>query len=173
MGDGIMEAIRLVIYGQAKGKARARTVPIRGKDRRYKTYPGTDRIMHRTYTPASTVEWEDSIRAQAIAQRGGRPLWDGPVIADVWFYLPWPKGLSQKKRRSTVPTTKPDRDNLLKCVKDALNKIIWRDDALVFSGATEKRYGDPPRVEIDLRFLTEAELEELLAREDHLRNSGD
>jgi Holliday junction resolvase RusA-like endonuclease len=168
-----METIKLVIYGEAKGKARARTVPIRGKDRKYKTYPGTDRIMHRTYTPETTVAWEDSIRAQAIAQRRGRPLWDGPVIADVWFFLAWPKSLSKKKRLSTVPTGKPDRDNLLKCVKDALNKIVWRDDALVFSGATEKRYGDPPRVEIVLRFLTEAEIRVLLAREDQSRQGED
>jgi Holliday junction resolvase RusA-like endonuclease len=160
-----METLNLVIYGEAKGKARARTVPIRGKDRKYKTYPGTDRIMHRTYTPETTVAWEDSIRAQAIAQRRGRPLWDGPIIADVWFFHAWPRRLSKKKRDCTVPTTRPDRDNLLKCVKDALNKIIWRDDALVFSGATERRYGDPPRVEIILRFPTEADIRELLAKE--------
>ena len=59
--------------------------------------------------------------------------------------MDWPKRMSLKKRLCTVPTTTPDRDNLLKCVMDALNKIIWRDDALVFSGRTEKRYGDPPR----------------------------
>lgn len=81
--------------------------------------------------------------------------------------------MSQREHFTTVSTTQPDYNKLLKCVQDALNKIIWRDDTLVFNGATEVRYDDPPKVEIVLRFPTETELQEQLANENQQREGGE
>ena len=39
---------------------------------------------------------------------------------------------------------KPDADNLVKFVMDALNKVFWRDDSLIYFAEIEKRYGDSP-----------------------------
>ena len=38
-------------------------------------------------------------------------------------------------------TPKPDLDNLVKCTKDAFNKIVYVDDALVTEGFIHKKYG--------------------------------
>jgi len=45
-------------------------------------------------------------------------------------------------------TKKPDLDNLIKLIKDACNKIIWKDDAQVVSIFAEKVYSETPRKEV-------------------------
>ena len=47
--------------------------------------------------------------------------------------------------------TRPDSDNLAKLVKDALNKVFWKDDSLVCDLNIKKRYDhDNPRTEITI-----------------------
>lgn len=43
-----------------------------------------------------------------------------------------------------VKDTKPDLDNLLKSLQDALTGVLWKDDALIFSygAGTGKYYTD-------------------------------
>lgn len=77
----------------------------------------------------------------------------GPVQAIISFYYPIPKSWSKKdqeKARSgeIVPTVKPDLDNCVKGVYDALNKIAWKDDNLVIATTARKYYSDKPRIEI-------------------------
>jgi hypothetical protein len=45
------------------------------------------------------------------------------------------------------PTTKPDADNVAKLL-DALNKIVWADDAQIVALHVFKHYSDRPRIEI-------------------------
>ncbi len=128
------EAISLTIYGHPVPKARARTV---------RTKSG--RTV--SYTPAKTESWEDSIRAQALQYRPEQ-LMDGPLALEATFYLLRPKS---KPKRVKYPATKPDLDNLIKSVKDALEGIIYTNDSRIVDEVARKRYGDPPRVEITIR----------------------
>ncbi|GGH46023.1 hypothetical protein GCM10008014_08420 [Paenibacillus silvae] len=50
-----------------------------------------------------------------------------------------------------MPVVKPDIDNCVKGIFDALNKIAWNDDNQVVSLLTQKFYSDKPRIEIRLR----------------------
>lgn len=58
---------------------------------------------------------------------------DGPLRLTLTCVFPRTKGQVWKKR--PMPrmwhTKKPDADNVAKAVKDALNKILWRDDSQV------------------------------------------
>lgn len=49
-----------------------------------------------------------------------------------------------------APATRPDFDNCSKMV-DALNGIVWIDDAQVVTAVIHKRYSDQPRLVIDVR----------------------
>jgi Holliday junction resolvase RusA-like endonuclease len=102
--------------------------------------------------------------AQLIAEHAGhalaesklQPFGDGPVLLDIWFYLPRPqKFLIPKYADVDVPhTTRPDADKLLRCAKDSLSKVVWRDDAMVVDAYAHKRYcrsGELPRAEITVR----------------------
>ena len=64
-------------------------------------------------------------------------------MVDLLFILPKPK-----KPKWAVPAVRPDRDKLERFVMDALQSIVWTDDARVVGGLVEKRYGDRPGVRI-------------------------
>lgn len=49
--------------------------------------------------------------------------------------------------------TKPDADNYLKGVKDALKGIIWKDDSQVVDAFVRKRYSARPRIEVKIKEL--------------------
>jgi len=70
---------------------------------------------------------------KAVADRwDGGPL-DGPLQLAVSFFLPRPKSkIWKRKPMPAEPHCKrPDLDNLLKVVLDALRGLCWRDDAQV------------------------------------------
>ena len=65
------------------------------------------------------------------------------------FYFSRPKSVSYKKRPDH--TVKPDIDKLIRAVLDALTGIFYADDAQVDELYVTKMYGDPPRVEVEVR----------------------
>jgi Holliday junction resolvase RusA-like endonuclease len=48
------------------------------------------------------------------------------------------------------PKVKPDLDNVAKAVLDAINGIVYVDDAQVINLVATKRYATDPRVEVYL-----------------------
>ncbi len=98
----------------------------------------------RTFNPASSTDWKESIALQALAHRPDKLL-DGPLILTAAFYLMKPPS---KPKKCVHPATKPDWDNLAKAVTDALEGIIYTNDSRIVEAWIVKRYGDPPRVEI-------------------------
>jgi Holliday junction resolvase RusA-like endonuclease len=108
----------------------------------------------RTYDPKESVAWKDSIKLQAIALiRNNYADWQllsGPVNLNCEFYISRPASVSVKKRPE--PTVKPDLDNLLKAVKDALKGIIWVDDSQVTRLSAMKIYSGTPGVKIAITY---------------------
>ena len=51
---------------------------------------------------------------------------------------------------------RPDVDNLLKLVCDALNGVAWKDDSDIASTFAVKGYSEVPRTEIEIKYLTNA-----------------
>ncbi|WP_211749909.1 RusA family crossover junction endodeoxyribonuclease [Paenibacillus sp. Marseille-Q4541] len=79
-----------------------------------------------------------------------------PIHAELHFYHPIPQSWAKKKQQQAregdlSPITKPDIDNCVKGVFDALNKIAWKDDNQVVSLTTFKHYSDEPRIEIKVK----------------------
>lgn len=77
----------------------------------------------------------------------GRPPIEGPVAVRIIAAQPIPASWSGKKRRlaqlGTLRPGRPDADNIVKMC-DALNEIVWRDDAQVCECAVSKLYSDVP-----------------------------
>ena len=95
----------------------------------------------RVYTPAETVSFERQVAALA-AQHFPEPL-AGPVRLTVnAMFLP-PKSWSNRKATAalaTPHTQRPDIDNCIKAVADALNRIAWADDGQVSEIVASKRW---------------------------------
>ena len=83
---------------------------------------------------------------------GNTPPLDAPLSVRIVAIWPWPKSLSAKKRLTHHGffTGRPDGDNVMKLVGDALNDIVWRDDSQIVEHHVTKVYGDKPRTIISV-----------------------
>lgn len=114
--------------------------------------PRVTRSGH-AFTPKSTREYEQLIVSEWEVQHGKTEPTKNPVAVRVRFYTPIPKATSNKARERMaagleVPAKKPDIDNLLKAVLDALNGKAYQDDNQIVDILAEKRYSDEPRTEV-------------------------
>lgn len=106
----------------------------------------------RAYDPATSRDWKRTIQAQVLPARPNGLL-AGPLPLTLAFELPRPKSLPKKVRHHTK---RPDVDNLVKAVKDALRGIVYADDAQIVRLEARKGYGDAPGVLIELAVLEDA-----------------
>lgn len=129
--------VRLIIPGEPKGKAR----------------PRFDSRNGRTYTPADTKNYEKQIVA-AYRQKYPRIAFpDEALDLRIKAFFGVPKSDSKKKAAQKLahiirPTKKPDMDNIVKIVADALNGVAYHDDAQIVDCMVRKFYSRYPRVEI-------------------------
>ena len=120
----------------------------KGRPRASRTATGV-----RMRTPKKTAVYERHVKAAAIvAMAAGRPF-ARPVRLLVSIVVPipasWSKVRKQKARTGKIcATKKPDADNVLKAIKDAMNDVVYADDAQVVEINLSKAYGDDPRVEV-------------------------
>lgn len=102
------------------------------------------------YTPKKTKEAENLIAEKAVQHMHGKPPFEGPVKLYLEFIYEIPKSWSKKKRAEAIEgkykISRPDMDNCEKTVMDALNGIVFVDDAQVASKETVKIYGDQSHV---------------------------
>lgn len=124
----------------------------RPKFGRVKTKNGNEFTTART--PEKTVEFENLIRMEYRAQCPDIYL-HGQLYADIIAVFPVTKSTPKKKAAamlagSILHTKKPDTDNLAKCVLDALNNTAYDDDSAISVLRIEKRYGERPKVIIDI-----------------------
>lgn len=128
------DSILLRVPGEPRGKGRHRAQALaRGK--------------LRTYPDPATEQAEQLVR-EVWRNAGARRI-EGPVVAAVFGVMARPLShfrkagqLSAVGLRATVPLRKPDVDNLLKLVLDALAGHAYGDDALVIDARVSKRWAD-------------------------------
>lgn len=108
-----------------------------------------------TYTPPKTVNYENLVQLCYMDQVEGQLL-TGPVALSIEFYFPIPKSISKKDKAKMqtgdiMHTKKPDIDNCIKSITDALNGFAYRDDSQVVLVQAYKLYADDPRVEVTIK----------------------
>ena len=103
----------------------------------------------KTYTPAKTRRAEADIMAMMRMQvmELGNFGADVPLRIEATFYRERPKYLP---KRVTMPVSRPDYDNYIKLLTDALEKYIYRNDSQICTALIKKRFGDPPRIELSI-----------------------
>ena len=116
------------VLGVPKGQPRARAC-IRGQ-------------RAGVYDPGTAAAWKANVLYAARPFIPATPL-DCPIRLMVSLYFPRPARLTRKSSpEGAIPyTSKPDADNALKAIMDALTDAgMWRDDALIYSATVEKFY---------------------------------
>lgn len=132
--------ISFTVYGEPKPKGRPRFARM-GK-------------FVRAYTPKETEQAEYDLRMQALQHKPPEPL-TGAIHLTARMYRGIPKSFSTKKavlagQGMIHPTTRPDADNYVKLLCDALNSIFWHDDAQIVSMTVSKHYSTAPRIEVQM-----------------------
>ena len=129
--------IAFILAGEPKGKERPR-------------------FCHngQIYTPKQTTTYEQQIIFDYYKQCGNVKFDENSQLElFVKAYYKIPKSASKKKRIAMLseeirPTKKPDGDNILKAVADALNGVCYKDDKSIVKMSIEKFYSDVPRIEV-------------------------
>lgn len=129
-----MQAVTFHVPGKPQGKVRART--FRNK------YTGKSKSI----TPEQTVLYENFIKDRFLQAGTGFYLERGKAatLRIVARFLP-PTSASKKRQTDMLegrelPLKKPDMDNIVKVVADALNGVAYHDDTQIVSVVAKKAY---------------------------------
>lgn len=102
----------------------------------------------KTYTPAETTAAEKKIAAAywALQERSYYER-NVPIALHVEAYFKVPLSYDKRKTEAALagdrfPTKKPDGDNILKLVADALNKAAYYDDSQIVYMTIKKKYAN-------------------------------
>lgn len=124
--------MNFIVEGKPQGKARART------------FYNEKRGKMQSITPEKTKSYEDLIRWKYKAT-GGEYMGEAILKVEIQAYYPIPQSYSKAKREAAIhdvirPTVKPDTDNIIKVVLDALNGVAYYDDKQVVYVSCSKYY---------------------------------
>lgn len=139
------QIIKFTVYGEPVAQGRPKLTTING--------------MARAYDPKKSRDWKDYVKL-AAGEHAPQALLEGPLHLEVTIYRQTTKAISSSRKKAEaaeqgdiLPVSKPDVDNYLKGVKDALNGVIWKDDSQVTDVIARKRYSARPRVEVIIKTL--------------------
>ena len=105
------------------------------------------------FTPVNVRKWENDARLLARVEMGVRRPTEAvlrlTVIATFEVSSSWPEWKRALAHGGILGhSKKPDADNILKACKDALNKVVYMDDAQVSNPVVIKQFGEYPSVRI-------------------------
>jgi Holliday junction resolvase RusA-like endonuclease len=108
-----------------------------------------------TFTDRDVEAYHATVRMAAGREMNGRPPFSGAIEVTIIAVFPVPASWSQKRRAQALAgaiakVTKPDIENSVKGVMDALQSVVYLDDRQIVSLTARKVYGDRPRLEIVL-----------------------
>ncbi|HJE96552.1 MAG TPA: RusA family crossover junction endodeoxyribonuclease [Ligilactobacillus acidipiscis] len=110
----------------------------------------------RLYDPIDVKNFKLQLKYLAKAKRI-KPF-DDSIEVSLKFYRKVQASVSHVEHDRRVsgihrPVVKPDVDNYVKATLDALNGIIWKDDAQIVTLHASKYYSDHPRIEMEVEVL--------------------
>lgn len=117
----------------------------------------------KTYTPAETASYENLIKLQFKISCGD---WysEEPLKMKITAIHGIVKSATKKDKAKMLggelkPTKKPDADNIVKIICDALNNIAYRDDTQVVELEFKKVYGELEKVIVEIEEIKEVQNE--------------
>lgn len=137
-------SVSFTVPGPVRGKGRPRTRVVSAK--------GGKKSFAQVYTDGKTRTYESQVTDCADRAMAGRPLLEGALVVTLTARFDVPASGSKRERAEKLanvqrPTKKPDMDNIAK-ILDALNGIVFKDDAQVCEMRLAKIYAPTPGLDI-------------------------
>ncbi len=127
------------VIGDIKGKAR----------------PRVNTYTCQVYTPNTTKDYEELVKQYFKVKYPRYVPLENRVSVKIVAYFKIPKTTSKKDKELIEkglisPTKKPDIDNIVKIILDALNKMAFKDDNQITKLEVEKIYGEEEKIFIKI-----------------------
>lgn len=140
------KAFELIIEGQPHGKGRPRFG------------------NKRAFTDREDLLAENNIKR--VWEEAGKPRLEGPIELELTIYVSRAQNhytsrgvLSSTGKRFPLPhNKKPDVDNALKTIMDALNTLAWKDDVQICVATVRREWSDYPRTKLIAMPIQEQDL---------------
>lgn len=97
------------------------------------------------YTPTRTKDYETLIEQYFLMKYPQYKAIEGRAKVTIQAFFEIPKSTTKKQKEGMLdntisPTKKPDIDNIVKVVLDAMNKFAFKDDTQIVKLEVEKLY---------------------------------
>lgn len=146
-----MKSVSFHVPGNPQGKARARTFynPNIGK--------------HQSITPDNTTLYENLVKTMYIQEaQGCRFEKETPLTLRIIARYAPAKSTSKKKMQQMLdgeifPLKKPDMDNIVKVIADALNSVAYQDDSQIVLVKAKKVYSAVEGVDVTIEEYVKGE----------------
>ena len=127
------------VPGKIVGKARPRMNPNTGA----------------FYTPSATKDYESLIEQYFLLKYPRFVPIESRCKISILAYFKIPKSTNKKDtelmlKNEISPTKKPDIDNIVKSILDAMNKFAFKDDIQITKLDVEKLYGNEEKIKIEI-----------------------
>lgn len=106
-----------------------------------------------TYNAKEYTKYKEAIRLAYVSKNKGYPI-ESAMFMRIDFFFEIPKSWSKKKKEAAKwHTSRPDTDNLVKGVKDALNGVAYKDDSQVCYVVARKQYAHTSGIKIEIESI--------------------
>lgn len=133
--EDVKKIYEFEVIGDIKGKAR----------------PRVNTYTCKAYTPTDTKDYENLIKQYFKIKYPRYETLEGRIFVKIKAFFKIPKNTTKKNEEkmlkgSLSPTKKPDIDNIVKIVLDALNKMAFKDDNQITKLEVEKFYSEEEKI---------------------------
>lgn len=169
--------IKFVVMGDPKGKQRPRVCRINGRSVTYTPkqtieYEGLVKARCVAAQANSHTEFNADLKFSDLRLSKENKHGANTAVSKIFFekgiplevkitaYFAIPKRISKNTKKlmlegKILPTKKPDGDNIIKIILDALNGEVYKDDAQICKIYFEKKYADISCVKIEIKDIME------------------
>ena len=107
------------------------------------------------YTPTRTKDYESLVEQYFLLKYPRYKAFEGRIKVSIIAYSAIPKAtkksdIEEMLKNNISPTKKPDIDNIVKIILDAMNKFAFKDDNQITKLEVEKKYALEDKVYVKI-----------------------
>ena len=109
--------------------------------------PRLNSYTGKIYTPTRTKDYEELVEQYFLMKYPRYKTLEGRIKMDIIANFEIPKSTTKVAKAQMLdniisPTKKPDIDNIVKIILDAMNNVAFKDDTQITKISVEKKYSE-------------------------------
>ncbi len=113
--------------------------------------PRLNSYTGKIYTPTRTKDYEELVEQYFLMKYPRYKTLEGRIKMDIIANFEIPKSTTKVAKAQMLdniisPTKKPDIDNIVKIILDAMNNVAFKDDTQITKISVEKKYSEVEKI---------------------------